>query len=84
MTFVLELKAEIEEVLQRKARDNGFEANVYLEKMIEKDIEHSKTLDEILAPLRKEFDESGMTEDELDEFIEEIREEVYQEKLRNR
>ena len=42
MTFVLELKAEIEEVLQRKAQDNGFEANVYLEKMIEKDIEHSR------------------------------------------
>ena len=84
MTVVLELKPEIEEALQKKARDNGFEFNVYLEKLIEKDIDRTKTIDEILAPMRQEFEESVMTEDELDEFIEEIREEVYQEKLGNR
>ncbi len=83
MTVVLELKPEIEEALQKKARDNGFEVNGYLEKLIEKDIDRTKTIDEILAPVRQEFEESGMTEDELDEFIEEIREEVYQEKSGN-
>jgi len=84
MTVVLELKPEIEAALQKKARDNGFEVNVYLEKLIEKDIDRTKTIDEILAPVRQEFEESGMTEDELDEFIEEIRGEVYQEKSGNR
>jgi hypothetical protein len=81
MTVVLELKPEIEEALQKKARDNGFEINVYLEKLIEKDIDRTKTIDEILAPFRREVEESGITDDELDEFMEEIREEVYQEKL---
>ena len=84
MTVVLELKPEIEAALQKKARDNGFEVNVYLEKLIEKDIDRTKTIDEILAPVCQEFEESGMTEDELDEFIEEIRGEVYQEKSGNR
>jgi hypothetical protein len=37
------------------------------------------TLDEILAPVRKEFVESGMTEEELEVLIDEAREEVWQE-----
>jgi hypothetical protein len=81
MTVVLELKPEIEEALQKKARDNGFEVNVYLEKLIEKDMDRAKTLDEILAPFRREVEESGITDDELGALVEETREEIYQEKL---
>ena len=84
MTVILELKPEIEEALQKKARDNGFEVNVYLEKLIEKDIDRAKTLDEILAPFRREVEESGITDDELDALVEETREEIYQEKSGNR
>ncbi len=84
MTVVLELKPEIEEALQKKARDNGFEVNVYLEKLIEKDIDRAKTLDEILAPFRREVEESGMSEEELLNFLEEVREEVWQEKQRSK
>ncbi|HEV3386723.1 MAG TPA: hypothetical protein VG097_18045 [Gemmata sp.] len=39
-----------------------------------------KTLDEILAPFRQSFAESGMTEEELDVLIEEARKEVWEEK----
>src|SRR5262245_3830890 len=38
-----------------------------------------KTLDEIFAPVHREFAESGMTEEELYEQLEEAREEVWQE-----
>lgn len=38
------------------------------------------TMDEILAPIRKQFNESGMTEDELEVLIDEAREEVWQAK----
>ena len=38
-----------------------------------------RTIDEILAPVRKQFVESGMTEEELDVLIDEAREEVWQE-----
>ena len=42
-----------------------------------------KSFDEILAPIRKGFQESGMSEDEIMEMFEEAREEVYQEKLKS-
>lgn len=83
MTVVLELKPETEEALQKKAKAKGFEVNVYLENLIEKDIHEGKTIDEILAPVRQEFDESGMSEDELDEFLNGVREKVWQDKQAN-
>ncbi len=81
MTVVLELNPKIEEALYKKAKDNGFEVNIYLEKLIRKDVEHTETLDEILAPFRREVAESGITDDELDGLVEEVREEIYQENL---
>ena len=81
MTVVLELKPETEEALQKKAKAKGCEVSVYLEKLIEKDIEQKKTIDEILAPFRREVEESGVTDDELDALVEEVREEIYQENL---
>ena len=83
MTVVLELKPETEEALQKKAKAKGFEVNVYLENLIEKDIHEGKTIDEILAPVRQEFDESGMSEDELDQFLNGVREKVWQDKQAN-
>ena len=80
MTVVLELEPEIEEILQEKAKENGFEVNVYVEKLILKDVNRKKTFDEILAPVRKGFEKSGMSEEEALEFFEEVREEVWQEK----
>lgn len=38
------------------------------------------TIDEILEPIRKQFVESGMTEEDLDALIDEAREEVWQAK----
>lgn len=83
MTVVLELKPEVEEALEKKAKANGFEINVYLEKLIEMDVHRPKTLDEILAPFRQEVEQSGISDDELDAFVEETREEIYLEKLAN-
>lgn len=80
MTVTIELKPEIEKALQQKAKDNGYELNVYLEKLIEKDVEYKKTLDEILAPIRKNFEESGMTEADLDDLIESERQALWDEK----
>jgi hypothetical protein len=80
MTVILELKPEVEEALQKKAKANGFELNVYLEKLIEKDVNRSKTIDEILAPVHRDFDESGMNEEDIDLFLDDLREKVWQEK----
>jgi hypothetical protein len=40
----------------------------------------SKTLDEILEPVHREFKESGMTEDGLVRFLTEVRDEVRKER----
>lgn len=81
MKVVLELKPEVEEALEKKAKANGFEINVYLEKLIEKDVDRPKTLDEILAPFRQEVEQSGISDNELEAMVEETREEIYLEKL---
>ncbi len=80
MTVTIELKPEIEKALQQKAKENGFEVNIYLEQLIEKDIERRKLLDEVLAPIRKNFAESGMSEDDLDALVESERQVMWKEK----
>ena len=81
MTVILELKPEIEQALQKKAKAEGFEINKYVENLVEKDVGRQKTLAEILAPFRREVEESGISDDELDALVEEAREEIYREKL---
>lgn len=60
MTVTIELKPEIEKALHEKALSDGIDVDVYLERLVERDIEEQ----EILA------------------FFKEVREEVYQEKLK--
>jgi hypothetical protein len=43
-------------------------------------IPSGKTLDDILTPVREEFERSGMADEELASLIEGIREEIWQEK----
>jgi hypothetical protein len=38
------------------------------------------SLEEILAPVRQEFEASGMSEDELDSFMNSVREKAYRDK----
>jgi hypothetical protein len=54
--------------------------NKYVERLIATDLLAAKSFDEILAPIRRTFQESGMSEDDLDALFEEAREEVYQER----
>lgn len=84
MSVVLELKPELEKKLRQKADANGSLLSAYVATVLEEHVDSGPTLDEILAPVRKQFDDSGMTEDELDEFMNEIREEAYQERRASR
>lgn len=85
MTVTIQLKPETEKALKKKAADNKCDLNGYLMKIIEKEVSQPPTLDEILEPFRREVEESGITDEEFDAFVDEIREDVYQEKLeRNR
>ena len=83
MTVVLELKPEVERALQKKAEAKGSPVNAYVEELIQKDVDLGPTLDEILAPVRKQFDDSGMTEEELDDFMNGVREKAFRERQSN-
>lgn len=80
MTLTIQVPKNIGAVLEEKARNQGKDVAEYVENLIEKDVDRRKTLDEILAPLRKDFAESGMTEDALDELIESERQAMWEEK----
>ena len=90
MPITIDLPVEVETRIKTQASDIGEKVEDYLKTLIDEETakrEHIKKLSEksfteILAPIHKEFEESGMSEDELTEFLEEMREEVWQEKQR--
>ena len=83
MTLTINVPRNVGAILEEKAKTDGKELMEYVEDLLEKDADRPKTLDEILAPFRREVEASGITDEEFDDLIEEVREEVYQEKLAN-
>ena len=87
-THIIEVKVSDETLkrLDERARHIGQDRAEFAGKLIEKELAEpeapkaDKTFDEILAPIRQGFAETGMTEDELDQMFEEAREEVWQER----
>ncbi|HQU85991.1 MAG TPA: hypothetical protein PKY59_22885 [Pyrinomonadaceae bacterium] len=80
MTLTIQVPQNIGAILEVKAKNQGKDVAEYVENLIEKDIESKKALDEILAPIRRNFAESGMTEDDLDALIESERQAMWEEK----
>jgi hypothetical protein len=65
--------------LNEIGRDKGKTAEEYARFLIEVDILAQRPFSEILAPIRRSFDESGMSEQELDALFENAREAVFRE-----
>ncbi|MFI5453826.1 MAG: hypothetical protein ACHRXM_00075 [Isosphaerales bacterium] len=91
MTITLSLAPETERKLHEHTAANGQTVEGFirglLEEVVGDDGTHSATLpqrsrplDEILEPVRCEFEESGMTEEELTRFLSQVRDEVRREK----
>ncbi len=85
VTVEVGIPKEVMARLTARARACGRGVSEYLRGLIEQDLaagprRPSPTLDEILAPVHEDFERSGMTEDELYDFLEELREQVWQEK----
>jgi len=79
MTVAVDLDAKTEELLRKAAMKNGVELDEYLRSLIDRDLRRL-TLDERLAPVRKSVAESDMTEEELDEFFEGVRQRAFEER----
>ncbi len=68
MDITITIEPDVQAKLQQRAASLGKNVKKYLEEMVRTEVLRP-SLDEILAPVRKEFAESGMTEDELDDFL---------------
>jgi hypothetical protein len=80
VTFTIRLSDDEQRQLAERAARNGRDLVDYVHLLIERDIQASVALDQALAPFRRQVEESGMTDDELAEFFEEVREDAWQEK----
>lgn len=88
----LVLPWEAEQRLREKAGKHGLTLEAYLQRLAEQDAFEdgkqptadsttpSHTFDEILAPIRRGFEESGLTEEEINALLSEAREEVWRER----
>lgn len=79
-TVILQLEPETERKLRERANRAGQTLEVYLQHLAEREAKNGapaatgkRTLDEILAPVRKGFAESGLSDDEVDALLEEAR-----------
>jgi predicted DNA-binding protein len=58
MTFTINLSVEQQRRLSAKAAQAGHELSAYVHQLIDRDLE-TESLDAILAPVRRNFDQSG-------------------------
>ena len=92
MTITISLTPETEERLRSRAAATGLAPDALAEQLLQQALPGSvapsgrpaTALDEILAPLRKEIQESGMTDEQLKNFFTEVRDEVRAEKRSRR
>lgn len=81
MELTITVTDDAKSALEQRARERGCsDVNKYVERLIATDLLAAKSFDEILAPIRRTFQESGMSEDDIGTLFEEAREEVYQER----
>ncbi|MCI0485661.1 MAG: hypothetical protein L0229_03575 [Blastocatellia bacterium] len=82
-TLTIRIPKNVETILEERARADGKDVQTFVEEMVKTQLLRP-TLDEILAPLRKDFAESGMTEDESDALVESERQAMWEEKYGKR
>jgi hypothetical protein len=79
MELTITVPDEAKVALEQRARERGCrDVTVYVERLITTDLLAAKSFDEILAPIRKTFQASRMSEDEGEALFAEARAEVYQ------
>jgi hypothetical protein len=81
MTITIDLNPEEERRLSERAARHGEDVGSFIHRLIAREIQTpATTLDQVLAPVRQQFEESGMTDEELATLVEEVREEIWREK----
>ena len=68
MTLKIKISGEAEARLKERAAAHGKDPTAYAAEIVEEAVA-KPSLDEVLAPLRREFEESGMSDEQLLEQI---------------
>ena len=79
MTLTISLPKDVGAALESKAKMSGRDSAEFVEDLVMKEV-NRPSLDEILAPFRRQVEESGITDEELDELFTEARKEVFKAK----
>ena len=79
MELTISISEQIGYILQQRAKAKGRDINELVQDIVE-DQALTPTLDELLAPVRKEVADKGITEDEIDEFMYSLRKKAKDEK----
>jgi hypothetical protein len=88
MTITVELPPEVESRIKTQALKGGIDVSDYLVSLIDDASEVRERIekasdgsfDQILAPIRAGFSETGESDEEIMEFFEEVRDEVWLER----
>jgi hypothetical protein len=72
------LSPDTEAKLRKHAAANGDDVSAYAARLLEQALS-TPSVDELLAPFRAQVEASGMSDAELDQLVEELRNEVWQE-----
>ena len=84
-TVTVELLPDTMKKLRAKAVFAGLSLESYLGRLADEDASAGgTTFDQIVAPVRAAFRQSGMTDDDVTDLVQEAREEAWQEKLSRR
>ena len=84
MTITISLPPEVEESVKSQAAKDGVPLEDYVESLVEEatrrrdriDVLAEKSFDEILAPFRRNVEESGLSDEDLDTLFREARKEA--------
>jgi predicted DNA-binding protein len=81
MTITIRLPEETERKLTERAEEHGQPVEVYVVGLIENDLAPTADMpfDQLLDPVRREFERSGITDAELDDLFTAAREAVARE-----
>jgi hypothetical protein len=80
MTLTLNLPPELEDVLRQQAARAGQEVSAFVLQAVRENIARARTFGKVCAPFSHAVTTSGITDEELEGFFEEVCDEVGQEK----
>jgi len=86
----LSLSPEAEKQLRESAAQSGQTVEAFIQQLVEREVSaangvprspvEAEPLDAVLAPIREEFERSGMSDDDLAALVEDVRDKIWREK----